>query len=623
MMAAARPRRALSEERDADPPTLLSREEEDADYAERWRAFNASDDEAPQRGTEPNRMTGSERRRARRAASVPGTDPSPAPQDPLPPSRRRPREDRFGSDWPSLVDAARSGAFVDAAPADATQAATAFRALYRHGAVELAACEVGSCVLTSDDADRIEALHRALELYVATRLDVFAGYPLVGPYVRYNLAAVAFAALSVMRIVVARRREPSAPVPTRDADARRLMRDECTLVDTRRSPVHAMSQSVLYDAVYALAARWNELRWSPTVERHLDALFERAAQLVTLRAGPDVMDGAVPTQRGAVDPADGCCASSSEFLADVSSMLWRMRASIAFRRRLAPGGVVLRDGSHVTTVDDHAAADEQLHAVCGVDLDACVRGMRAWLDGESLALQESRFREKMCASLRFMCLRPGDVERYTRAHNGVASLDATAVMDDVRAPQQAAWWALRMGRDGTGALLHAPAEPALRQWTTLKLFAGWCTGAMSLDWWPDNVLTDIDGHRYVEKLATRDAPAIVQHMGEFNVHYAEAVEPDHAHRGTRVHAHRPRRQPARVYRTVDADRAVACWVVLMVHRERCQLRVWGSKTRVLPELITLLATWTSRGSEDGRRQQAPVARESVPLPAGFGVPAPL
>lgn len=533
---------------------------------------------------------------------------APASDNERPPSRRQRRNRRrrrepspdvaphpYGS-WTSLDEAIDDGAFGENEPSTTPDTARALATLYASAETELSSLRVAG----GDEARsrRIDALRMGVERFLAVRAAELRAMPLTGTYARYSLTSAGFAACAMLRALAGALRPRAPPAPWSAAEVEELSRADCILVDLRSTPPHAMPQSTLYDSLYAVAARWNDLVWSDAVDRLVCELHARAAELVVSRQPAAVMDG-VPAHRGAHDPTDGTWGSTSEFLGDVAAMLARMQASLALRRTLSTmvvEDVRQTDGGVVVAATDNDAPSTRV--VFGVDLDAATRGLRAWLADEGKTVQEARMKEALRQCLQRACLRPGDVERHARANGGVATADAAAVLEHVRAPQQSLWWTARLGRDGAVALMRRPMEPSIAHWTALKVFDGYCRSAMQFEWWPCDVLLDVDAHRLGAQLAARDAPLVTQCMGEFNVRYA----------ATTTALGGGARQPARLYRTVDAVRAVACWSIIMVRRERCEIRLGTTDARALPQLASLLDAWVARGAVDRARAPAVVVQ---------------
>jgi len=159
-----------------------------------------------------------------------------------------------------------------------------------------------------------------------------------------------------------------------------------------------MAQSEVADALAALRVGWRRLRPSPPLWRWVDALDARLARLCARADAGEALDEAW-------DARGGVRVAAEDFVADAASTLCD-----AFVARAAEAHLLRR----CPLVED---------APPGLPVEAA----RAWLAAEAARRTEDA-REAHAERLAEHRVRPGEMDRYARAHLGVVPADLRVVL---------------------------------------------------------------------------------------------------------------------------------------------------------------------------------------------------
>jgi hypothetical protein len=331
------------------------------------------------------------------------------------------------------------------------------------------------------------------------------------------------------------------------------------------------TQADLHEAICCLSSKWTVSRPSETLWKYI-ALLEKQAGILFMFGGPDsAIDGGFGMRTEGSQDRDDLKNSffcTQEFLSDVTS------AMCLFGRTQRNWRAIVSDVPSTTVVD---VTDASL--LEGVSVSVAVHGFRRWLKDESSSIRSSSTIAAVKKTVQNLCLSVGEKEHHDRPPGGGTN-DISAILDESRSTQEAAFWVGKMGMgigednsDFSAIFDEEKMGKYASSIATLRLFHQHVFTRHNFQWWVYYVFLEKDLER-MKKIENRPTPVILQFMGLFFVFHRK-----------------------RIYRTDRVDIALCVWSIFMVKKHDSTHSLL-SKKKALPLVGELLDKWLKKDEED-------------------------
>ena len=406
--------------------------------------------------------------------------------------------------------------------------------------------------------------------------DKLRTYDLDGRSCRWNGVSVAFLLLCNLRrlalCISDDRVELTREEATELAESRAL---------TSLKPSASLTQVEMYEALYCLSFRWNELEPSPALWKHVSLLEDRTVFLVTSVLPRSEIDGRTDWVR---DVSNDARAASHEYVSDVATMLV-LFAKSKRACRIVNDLATEKGSSKWRIVRARGKAGPYV-------LEETKLGYRKWLEREAASGRDTGSSKKIKETVSVLALFPGDRERYEREYQGRSTNDVATIMEVSRPSLEVSWWTTKLGKGDPMALFsEASSGKFASNVAVLKHFHMFMHAKYDFQWWINAVLVErslLNDGKF-EAATRRRPPSIVQIMGTFLVFYA------------------PKK---RIYVSDQAEIAIVlwCYIVAVLLKGKFSLI---STSKDLPCLKELLEEWKDGGRDPERAREKPKRLEVV------------
>lgn len=284
-----------------------------------------------------------------------------------------------------------------------------------------------------------------------------------------------------------------------------------------------MSQTELYESLQCIASKWFEIYPFDALWEYLFALQKRAAVLCAMRGDEKMFDGRDMWKQ---ECSGEYFAASQEYISDIATQF-----ALFFRAR---------DIYEFLLVDNMVPTPRDSPYE---DTDRVAQNITDWLKKHIQTYEDGSFRVQVKNLILEHSKRPGESERYSRAHTGVVSQDIPAVLDVSRSNLEIKCLT-DLGKKGIRDFLdETKAGTFITSLVLFKIFHAYIFIKTDLPWWE---YCFIDEEQCMEKgeiLRCRKMPVIVQTMGSFDVFYQKEL-----------------------YKTNTASRALALWSLIIIRK---------------------------------------------------------
>ena len=328
------------------------------------------------------------------------------------------------------------------------------------------------------------------------------------------------------------------------ADYEFLLDNRLLMYDYKIHSTQDYTQTQILVALDKLSQSWKEVPLEDSVERFLNGIFFRVAQII-FECEESFVDGDY-------DDSSGTKIPTKDFFSHVSALVSYMKT----------GFLLKRDRMVAASVTNlHGLKDFESY-----DLAMMYDAMQSYFNENAKFWHNETYGKNIRDLVHVLSLRPGEEEKYARLHQGVYTKDYLDILEAFRTDVQCDNIHERMvdakknipkdllrGKKLCETYRSRGMVASITNATILKQFDTMCKTECKFDWIETCVVLELDISTYYEKIKQLRHPIVIQTAGEYNILYNKVY-----------------------YRCIYVELCICIWVILCITKLECNIWVAGS-----------------------------------------------